>query len=83
VIARVTIETDEWVFVAERVVVEGPFVSNNAEYVWDAETDKFRRVKHTLTMDNEILENDDGVVYTVTDKKRRVGRNRRGYEYGG
>jgi hypothetical protein len=34
-------------------------------------------------MDNEILENDDGVVYTVTDKKRRVGRNRRGYEYGG
>jgi hypothetical protein len=83
VIARVTIETDEWVFVAERVVVEGPFISNDAEYVWDCDTDKFRKVKHTLRMDNEILENEEtGMVYTVTDK-RRVGRNRRGYEYGG
>lgn len=81
-IARVTIETDDYLFVAERVVVHGPFVSDNAEYIWDSETDKFRKVKHTLIMDNEILEGPDGVVYTVTDK-RRVGRNRRGYEYGG
>ena len=82
-IARVTVETDQYVFVAERVVVTGPIVTDDKDLPELAgDYLAIKRVKHRLIMDNEILENDEGVVYTITDKKR-VGRNRRGYEYGG